>query len=70
MDLVKGIQWDHSDVPVKRLQKMLLGRQVLEFFDDKLRMGILEIQQCKKSMNTELMRVGSTFNTLAAIRRY
>jgi hypothetical protein len=69
MALVNGIQWDRSDVPVKKLQKMLWGRQVLQVFDDKLRTGIQEILACKKSMNAELKRVGTIFNTMAAIRR-
>jgi hypothetical protein len=55
--MLKGIQWSHSDLSMKKMKKMLWGREALRVFHDKLKRNTEVIKECKKSMEVELKRV-------------
>jgi hypothetical protein len=57
MVLLKGMEWQKSDVALKKLKEMLWGLEALRVFDDKLTRALQEIKYGKEKTKAELARV-------------
>jgi hypothetical protein len=56
--LLKGIEWQKSQLALRRLKAMLWAMEALRIFDDKLLSALTEIKEARSHLMQELSKVG------------
>jgi hypothetical protein len=56
--LLKGIEWQKSQLALRRLKTMLWAMEALRIFDDKLLSALTEIKEARSHLMQELNKVG------------
>lgn len=55
--LLKGIEWQKSQLALRRLKTMLWSMEALRIFDDKLSSALTEINGARSNLKHELDKV-------------
>jgi hypothetical protein len=57
--LLKGMEWQKSQLALRRLKTMLWAMEALRIFDDKLLSALTEINEARSHLMQELNKVGN-----------